>query len=153
MSRVKILLLAGIVGLSSVAPPALSQDADGWITHPAADSTPVVLHFRREVEFAKKPKALPVQVTADNRFVLYVNGARIASGPTTGTVANWRYSTIDLAPHLRRGPNVIAAVVWNFGDAAPMSQQMVATGFRQALAMLLSASSTSLRDVPMFMRM
>ncbi len=130
MSRVKILLLAGVVSISAMAMPVRSQGADGWITHPAADSTPVVLHFRREVEFGKKPKSLPVQVTADNRFVLFVNGARVASGPTTGTVASWRYSTIDLAPHLRRGPNVIAAVVWNFGEAAPMAQQIVATGFR-----------------------
>jgi len=68
--------------------------------------------------------------TADNRFVLFVNGARIASGPSTGTLARWRYSTVDLAPHLRRGSNVIAATVWNFGEAAPMAQVSLATGFR-----------------------
>ena len=69
-------------------------------------------------------------VTADNRFVLYVNGDRVASGPSTGTVKSWRYATVDLAPHLRKGENVIAATVWNFGDVAPAFQQTVATGFR-----------------------
>ena len=127
--------LAGLVAAASLlwpaaAPGAPDAGADGWITHPEARSTPVVLHFRRTLELSRVPAALPVTVTADNRFVLYVNGVRVASGPSTGTIARWRYSSLDLAPHLRRGRNVIAAVVWNFGDAAPMAQVSVATGFR-----------------------
>ena len=89
-----------------------------------------MLHFRRTLELASLAATFPVTVTADNRFVLYVNGVRVASGPSTGTIARWRYSSLDLAPHLHRGSNVIAAVVWNFGDAAPMAQVSLATGFR-----------------------
>jgi alpha-L-rhamnosidase len=125
------------VGLStllvmSVAAPALPADApaDGWITSSDVTSTPVVLHFRRELDLSHKPAHLPVTITADNRFILFVNGQRVASGPSTGTLASWRYSTVDLAAHLKRGHNVIAAVVWNFGEAAPFAQQSVATGFR-----------------------
>jgi hypothetical protein len=72
--------------------PALAAPADGWITHPAAvdGSGPVVLHFRRALAVAGVPKALPVTITADNRFVLFVNGRRVASGPSTGTIAHWR---------------------------------------------------------------
>jgi alpha-L-rhamnosidase len=113
--------------------PRLStgRDADGWIIlEQARGRTPVVLHFRREFELARVPRAMPVQVTADNRFILYVNGRRVASGPSTGTPQSWRYSTVDLAPHLHVGRNVLAATVWNFGDAAPMAQMSVATGFR-----------------------
>ncbi|MEO8018889.1 MAG: alpha-L-rhamnosidase C-terminal domain-containing protein [Pseudomonadota bacterium] len=124
-------LLTIIVLAASVCPPcARAQDASGWITHPEASNTPVVLHFRRELSLARVPAKLPVTVTADNRFILYVNGTRVVSGPSTGTVKRWRYSTVDLAPYLKSGTNAIAAVVWNFGDAAPDSQQMVATGFR-----------------------
>jgi len=117
-------------GVFKVPPAAAQSPADGWVTHPDARAAPVVLHFRREVEFVKAPRTLPVTVTADNRFVLYVNGARVASGPSTGTPARWRYATLDLAPHLKRGRNVIAAEVWNFGEAAPVAQITVATGFR-----------------------
>ena len=42
-------------------------------------------------------------------------------------VRRWREATVDLAPHLKRGANVVAAVVWNFGDIAPAFQQTVAT--------------------------
>jgi hypothetical protein len=124
--------LATCVLLASIgAAPVAAQDApDGWIAHPTADRTPVVLHFRREISLDRAPKQLPAEVTADNRFVLYVNGTRVASGPSTGTIASWRYTTVDIAPHLKSGLNVIAAVVWNFGDFAPLAQQSVATGFR-----------------------
>jgi len=122
---------AALLLVSRASPAAPDAGADGWVTHPdAGRNTPVVLRFRRVLELERVPAAMRVTVTADNRFVLFVNGARIASGPSTGTLARWRYSTVDLAPHLRRGSNVIAATVWNFGEAAPMAQVSLATGFR-----------------------
>lgn len=113
-----------------------------------------MLHFRRTIDLSAKPSRYPVRVTADNRFILYVNGRRVAAGPSTGDVAHWREEAIDLAPYLTRGRNVIAAVVWNgvkplklppdptpqqrrnaegaalFTQTAPSFQQSVATGFR-----------------------
>jgi len=116
--------------VAAIARGQAPAGADGWITHPDAGHTPVVLHFRRELSLDRVPAKLPVEVTADNRFVLYVNGKRVASGPSTGTLQSWRYTTLDLAPHLRRGLNVVAAEVWNFGEFAPLAQQSLATGFR-----------------------
>jgi alpha-L-rhamnosidase len=107
-----------------------AESADGWISHAEAAKTPVVLHFRREFRLERVPARFAVDVTADNRFILFVNGKRIAAGPSTGTIANWRYTNVDLAPHLIRGRNVVAAAVWNFGGAAPLAQTTVATGFR-----------------------
>jgi alpha-L-rhamnosidase len=103
---------------------------NGWITHPEATTTPVVLHFERQLTLEEVPPRLPVAVTADNRFVLYVNARRVGSGPSTGTIDQWRQSNLDLAPHLRAGENRITAIVWNFGELAPAAQQSVATGFR-----------------------
>jgi alpha-L-rhamnosidase len=115
---------------SRAASPSPGMAADGWITHPGAMPSPVVLHFRRVLRLEQAPGSLPVTVTADNRFVLYVNGIRAASGPSTATQSSWRYSKLDLASYLKPGDNVIAAVVWNFGEAAPLAQMSVATGFR-----------------------
>jgi alpha-L-rhamnosidase len=121
------LLLRGLMADANATEPA----ADAWITHPdAGATTPLVLRFRREIHLAGTTTTFPVTVTADNRFVLYVNGARVASGPSTGTPHRWRYSSLDLANYLRPGRNVIAAVVWNFGAVAPLAQTSVATGFR-----------------------
>ncbi len=109
---------------------ARAGEGGGWITHPEATSTPVVLEFSRQITLKKTPARLPVRVTADNRFVLYVNGNRVASGPSTGTIHSWRQSRLDLAPYLTPGTSEIRAVVWNYGDLAPAHQQSVATGFR-----------------------
>ena len=119
-----------VVLLAAYAPYGQAAD-DGWITHADAGTrTPIVLQFRRELTLEHIPDNLPVSVTADNRFILHVNGIRVASGPSTGTVKSWRYATVDLAPHLRKGDNIIDVTVWNFGEVAPAFQQIVATGFR-----------------------
>lgn len=158
----KSLLQALIASTLCLAHPCVAQDgaknggAGGWISHPDAPATanPVVLHFRRTIDLSGHPGRFPVRVTADNRFILYVNGRRVAAGPSTGDVAHWRQEAIDLAPYLTKGRNVIAAVVWNgvkpmklppnptaqqrrnaegaalFTQTAPSFQQSVATGFR-----------------------
>ena len=120
-----IIVWAGLFGRAAAQPVA-----DAWITHPDVPGTPIVLRFERVLTLQNLPATLPVSVTADNRFVLEVNGARIASGPSTGTLSAWRVADIDLAPNLELGHNVISAVVWNFGELAPAAQQSVATGFR-----------------------
>ena len=126
-----ILALATSLIAAAYAPAAVGQGEGGWITHADAGSrTPIVLQFRRELQLDRVPAKLLVSVTADNRYILYVNGLRVADGPSTGTVKSWRQRSLDLAPQLKRGKNVIEAVVWNFGDVAPASQQTVATGFR-----------------------
>ena len=70
-----------------------------------------------------------VHVTADNRYQLWVNGTRVVFGPARGDLNHWRYETIDLAPHLHAGRNVLAAVVWNYGELAPEAQTTWRTGF------------------------
>ena len=100
MTRYQWLGLLVVAGSAAAAEPP----ADGWITHADAGTrTPMVLQFRRELLAGSCACEVAGEVTADNRFVLYVNGTRVASGPSTGTIAAWRYSTIDLAPHLRAG--------------------------------------------------
>ena len=70
-----------------------------------------------------------VHVSADNRYRLYVNGVQMASGPQRSDVTHWRYETVDLAPNLHAGRNVIAALVWNWGAARPVAQFSHRTGF------------------------
>jgi hypothetical protein len=95
-----------------------------------------VFHARRTFELSSKPARFVVHVSADNRYRLYVNGedvaylyANVSSGPQRSDVAHWRYETIDLAPYLRRGRNVLAALVWNWGAARPVAQFSNRTGF------------------------
>jgi hypothetical protein len=146
--RVLFLAMALVVGGSASGAPA----SDGWITHPQAEASkqPIILHFRRTLDLAKAPASLPVTVTADNRYILFVNGRRVASGPSAGTIARWREQAIDLGRWLHDGRNVVAAAVWDFvrvqphaasdgalpaasalpPQVAPIAQQSAGLGFR-----------------------
>jgi hypothetical protein len=58
-----------------------------------------------------------------------VNGKYVAEGPARGDLFHWRFETVDLAPFLTSGNNVIAAIVWNFGEMSPVAQMTSRTGF------------------------
>ena len=88
-----------------------------------------MFHFRKIIHLDASPAHFPVEVSADNHFLLYVNGVRIGEGPSKGDLPHWRYETFDLAPALRVGDNVIAATVLNFGIYAPLAVISERTGF------------------------
>jgi alpha-L-rhamnosidase len=88
-----------------------------------------VYHFRRTFDLAAKPASFVVHVSGDNRYQLFVNGERVLWGPARGDLLHWRYETLDIAPYLRAGKNVLASVVWNFGAESPMAQTSYRTAF------------------------
>ena len=90
---------------------------------------PGVFYFRREISLSSVPSHFWVHVSADNRFLLHVNGKYAAEGPARGDLFHWRFETVDLAPLLQPGRNVLAAAVWNFGELAPVAQMSNRTGF------------------------
>jgi hypothetical protein len=134
MLRVRLLTAAAVL-LPLVATTATGVETAPawtarWISVPGAPPFDYgVYHFRRTFELAERPRSFPVHVTADNRYQLFANGERVAWGPARGDLYHWRYETVDLAPHLRAGRNVLAAVVWNFGVHAPQAQITHQTGF------------------------
>jgi alpha-L-rhamnosidase len=101
-----------------------------WITHPTASTVDFgVFHFRRNFDLDDVPGKFVVNVSADNRYKLYVNGTEVCFGPARGDLAHWHYETIDIAPFLQAGKNVVAAVVWNFSVYRPWAQFSIQTGF------------------------
>lgn len=101
-----------------------------WIADPAAPAQgPGVHHFRKTFDLAAVPSHLVVRVSADNRYRLYINGREVAQGPARGDRMNWRYESVDIAPYLVPGRNVIAALVTNMGDLRPAAQVSVRTAF------------------------
>ncbi|HEV7499489.1 MAG TPA: family 78 glycoside hydrolase catalytic domain [Vicinamibacteria bacterium] len=131
MTRVR----GAAVLLALLASPAVGVDVAPawtarWISVPGAPAFDYgVYHFRRTFDLVEKPQTFLVHVTADNRYQLFANGARVSWGPARGDLHHWRYETVDLAPHLKAGRNVLAAVVWNFGVHAPQAQVTYQTGF------------------------
>jgi alpha-L-rhamnosidase len=101
-----------------------------WIARadgPARDFD--VVYFRKTVSVATVPSQFLVDVSADTRFELHVNGKRVGAGPALADVHHWRYETFDLAPYLHTGENVVAAIVWNFGTGAAIAQMSSQTAF------------------------
>src|ERR1035441_3992157 len=101
------LVLASVAlhGQTSIQPDSPHREwKASWITHPTAPlREPLVLHFRRALALAAVPATSPVRVSADTRFILYVNGHRAGDGPARGDLAHWRYERFDLAPLLQPG--------------------------------------------------
>ena len=101
-----------------------------WI---AAPDGPVrdydVLYFRKSLPLPSVSGRFMVDVSADNRYELHVNGKRVSAGPALADVHHWRYESVDIAPYLKAGDNEIAAIVWNFGTSAPVSQMTSRTAF------------------------
>lgn len=101
-----------------------------WIASPTVPArAPGVLYFRRELRLNTVPEHYWVHVSADNRYILHVNGKYVAEGPARGDLFHWRFETVDLASFLHSGKNILAAVVWNFGDLSPVAQMSDRTGF------------------------
>jgi alpha-L-rhamnosidase len=101
-----------------------------WISDPkAAGDAFGVYHFRKTFALEAQPGSFIVHVSADNRYRLFVNGKAVAQGPARSDLANWNFETVDLAPYLHKGQNVIAATVWNFAEYRPYAQISFQTAF------------------------
>src|SRR5579859_6249803 len=100
------------------------------ITHPTAPlREPIVLHFRKTIALSSVPSHYLVHVSADRRFVFYVNGQRMGTGPAASDLPHWRYETFDLAPALHPGDNLLSATVWNFGIYSALAHVSDRTAF------------------------
>lgn len=101
-----------------------------WICVPETGETDAGLYlFRKKVTLDSAPKKYEMRVSADNRYKLYVNEKLVSLGPALGDIEHWNYETVDIAPYLKQGENIIAAEVWNDGDMKPVSQFSYRTGF------------------------
>jgi hypothetical protein len=75
--------------------------------------------FRRVVDLPAAPERAPVKVTADGRYILFVNGERVGRGPVRCNPLYQRYDEYDLAKHLKPGRNILAVLAHTYGaDAA-----------------------------------
>ena len=96
-----------------------------WVTSPVREDPPFLFAFRlrfvieEEIHFA-------AHVTADERYILYVDGEYAGRGSEYGDQRNWYYDTYELA--FQPGQHVITAIVWAFGELAPDAQISITPG-------------------------
>ena len=100
-----------------------------WIAHPTANPNAYgVFHFRKQINVDSKPASFFIHISADQRFRFFVNGQSVSFGPARSDVQHWHYQTIDIASHLIKGNNTLAAEVWNDGEYSAWAQLSYQTG-------------------------
>lgn len=96
----------------------------------AVDGDHELVYFRRTFEVpADTACQLTVDVTADSRYRLFINGKSVSAGPCKGNDREHYYETVDISEHLTPGINVLAAQVlhythtvpWKMGISGPLS--------------------------------
>ena len=87
----------------------------------------VFLRFRRDFSsVAGEP--LEVDVSADERFVLFLDGREFARGPHRGLANRWHYQSYRIGA-LEPGAHRLEAVCWQIGPHAPLAQVSLRGGF------------------------
>ncbi|MCS7222813.1 MAG: family 78 glycoside hydrolase catalytic domain [Anaerolineae bacterium] len=71
--------------------------------------------FRKTFYLKQMPSRAPTRITADSRYILFVNGQEVSRGPIRSQPRRMYYDLFDLAPYLQPGKNVIAAHVKYYG--------------------------------------
>lgn len=101
-----------------------------WISVPDAPAQDYgVYYFRKNVNLSELPSKYVVHLTGDSRYKFYVNGQIVSLGPARGDATHWNYETVDLAPYLKKGDNLLSAVVFHEGRNNPESNVSVSVGF------------------------
>lgn len=101
-----------------------------WISHPKASLLDYgVFHFRKTFNLNKVPGEFIINISADNRYRLFVNGKPVCFGPSRSDPEHWNFESIDIAGFLIPGKNLLAAEVWNFGELKPWAQFSIKTAF------------------------
>lgn len=92
-----------------------------WITHPEVKSGQYsVVHFRNSFIRENITQPAIIHISADTRYKLYLNGHYLGEGPANNDLRHYSYDSYDLQPFLKTGGNVMAAVVWSFGELNPI---------------------------------
>src|SRR5260370_33898720 len=107
--------------LAALAPP--EAEAKNWVAKWIwCSGEPVPQNFylycRKVFVLQGETAEATVDVTADSRYKLFVNGKLVGRGPVRCDQRWEYYDTYDLRPFLERGENVVSAIVHQSGPAS-----------------------------------
>lgn len=79
--------------------PAPLGDPIGWNTLEQPEASGL---FRKTFELNEVPQLVPACITADSRYVLFVNGQEVFRGPIRSQPRRMYYDLFDLAPYCKK---------------------------------------------------
>ena len=110
---------AKLIWLPDSADPTVGALPPDNLLSPPRERWNRFCYLRKDFQLESVPHAVQTRVTADSRFILYVNGGEIAAARLRSLMPRLAYEEVDLAPWLRLGQNVLAAYVRYYGRAVP----------------------------------
>jgi hypothetical protein len=125
----KILLDHNPLAPSNAAPAdfgAVFRSRPAWITPQQPRPLPAVTAYRLPFDLPQDA-LIRVHVSADERYLFYVDGQTVGRGPERGSDRAWFYESYDLT--LAAGAHTLVALVWQLGEIAPGAQVGLAGGF------------------------
>lgn len=108
------------VTVHTTAEPSVDLGWEGaWIVHPADYDTiesqknnERYYYYRQEINLESTVKSAQMQITADDRADVYINGEKVYEETRTGDT--WSLPvTLDITEYLQKGKNVIAVRLYN----------------------------------------
>ncbi|MCR5207636.1 MAG: alpha-L-rhamnosidase N-terminal domain-containing protein [Eubacterium sp.] len=119
-----------------------------WDSSDAGEEN-VWMCLRKSVELTEAPKKLTAYISADSKYLLYINGETAVSdggvkrGPTE---SGSYYDTVEIGSYLKSGKNVICALVWYWGkDKSFSSTDSGKGGFLFEAGSIISDKSWKVR--------
>ena len=84
------------------------------------DSAPfgkeVYVVFRKQWKIIDRPEKAILNIFADTRYMLWINGQYVERGPCRFVPSHPEYDTVDITMHLHQGENTIAVLVHHYHD-------------------------------------
>jgi hypothetical protein len=117
--RLALLLAVGCGTPVAKASSSNSQWAAQWIG-PGESGTNLWTCYRKTFLLDSVPTTAPARIAVDSKYWLWVNGrfvereGGLKRGPTPTSAY---FDALDLAPHLVKGSNTLALLVWYFGKS------------------------------------
>ncbi|RDW62204.1 hypothetical protein BP6252_11637 [Coleophoma cylindrospora] len=100
-----------------------------WIDSSTSNTAGRIVKFSRKLGLVTPPVSALLHFSADTRYKLYVNGTRVALGPSRGSPLIWYYDTLDVAPYLQQGDNEIDFIVIRYFAATRVAMPFERTSF------------------------
>ncbi|MBR4749870.1 MAG: alpha-L-rhamnosidase [Abditibacteriota bacterium] len=100
-----------------------------WICHPEGSAEESALYCCRLEFGTTEEQTLRLKVSADQRYILFVDGVREGEGPERGDSDNWFFETYELT--VSPGRHSLTALVWfiRYEDRPPVAQMFWRPGF------------------------
>lgn len=97
-------------------PKASIQSSMIWTSSTLGEKGGYVV-FRKRLEVNEPVSAANLQLFADSRYLLWINGQYVLRGPCRFNPKRPEYDIVDIQDYLRKGNNVIVVMVHTYGNA------------------------------------